>query len=129
MSTRKPKPKPKQKNLKCYQGKKERKCRGWRTHLHLLLMLVGQLLLLGLVPLKEDLLLQLLLLLELNGKKRRGRYRSPGGYRKTVADHSIVVRDFRKQFRDGKKKKGNNTKKNQKKRQKKKRKETTNQEE
>jgi hypothetical protein len=74
-------------------------------------MLVGQLLLLGLVPLKEDLLLQLLLLLELNGKKRRGRYRSPGGYRKTVADHSIVVRDFRKQFRDGKKKKGNNTKK------------------
>lgn len=81
----------------------------------MLLMLVGQLLLLGLVPLKEDLLLQLLLLLELNGKKRRGRYRSPGGYRKTVADHSIVVRDFRKQFRDGKKKKGNNTKKRPKK--------------
>jgi hypothetical protein len=57
-------------------------------------MLLGQLLLLNLVPLKEDLLLQLLLLLELNGKKRRGRYRPPGVPQKrtqTIADHSIVV--------------------------------------
>ena len=44
-------------------------------------MLLGQLLLLDLVLLQEDLLLQVLLLLELNGKKRRGRYRPPGGAR------------------------------------------------